>query len=350
MADNFIRYGFQKESLWIDSASVYISYALDTTSKKIAFIFTAEESCNIDTVALRVTSQIYGFVSGSYKVGIAGFSNGVPTTYLGNAYTTISNYTNNAVNGKIDYHTWSTNNAYAATKGETLAILVEYNTGTIDASNSTTFTIGNNAWFLTRVFPFYMTYSGAAWSRSTIMPIYGYGTSGSKMYGNLNSDPVATTSTSSGNKIAAVINMPTGTCNSYKIGGIQYMLGGIDTGNDTYHIRLWDTSENVLQSITLDTDFQSGSSSRGYNTIWFDKNSLATLSPNTTYYLGIEYVSGTALAINKNIYNRYPSNVDYGIKANNRNYLYMRYGDTISTGTDELYNSPYIYPIITDIS
>jgi hypothetical protein len=98
----------------------------------------------------------------------------------------------------------------------------------------------------------------------------------------------------SGNRVAVKFTLPSGWGSTFKVIGARGKLRGPATGT-SFIFGLWDASGTALQSITLDSDIQRSGSLADLE-LWFS-GTLATLDFGTTYYLGLESVSSSSVAI-----------------------------------------------------
>jgi hypothetical protein len=179
-------------------------------------------------------------------------------------------------------------NGYLPTPGQFLGIAIEHSSGSVDASNFSSFTRNNDSWSnASRLgFPCAKAYSGGSWTNSTgSFPLYGFGTQDGRYWGFLQQTALTTTLGTNGNRAALRFIAPAGSCESYSFSGLRLAMTGAAAGN-TFSAGIWDQAGNALAtSGTVDSDvFVSGSSR--YHEYFFTKR--AELRPGVPYYLGIE--------------------------------------------------------------
>jgi len=188
--------------------------------------------------------------------------------------------------------TWNTqwkwvalSNSYSAAAGEVLAVVIDYSSGTIDASNCSSMMGTATYCGDDRLsFPNSQFYSGAAWTKSQDTPLFAVKDSTpTKVFGRLMESLTPKTDSRS----ALKFNIPSTFCSTFKIRGAKMRLGSV-AGN-TFTFGLWGAS--VLRDITVDTDtIKPGSV--GNAELYFDEASLQTLNAGTDYYIGVEQAAG----------------------------------------------------------
>jgi hypothetical protein len=191
--------------------------------------------------------------------------------------------------------TWDTqwkwialSNSYTAARGQVLAVVVDYSSGTIDASNRSIlmgYATGCGDERLS--FPNSQFYTAAAWTKSLGTPLCAIkdGASPTNVLGRL----VETVATQSYDRSALKFNIPSTFCSTYKIRGAKIRM--LVASGTTFKLGLW-SAAGVLQDVTVDSDTVKPGS-QGAAEIYFDEVTLSTLSAGTYYYIGIEQVSGT---------------------------------------------------------
>lgn len=191
--------------------------------------------------------------------------------------------------------TWNTqwkwiqlNNSYSASRGEVLSIVIDYSSGTIDASNFST--MGGVASGLgddRLSFPNKQFYSGS-WAKAAGTPLFAFkdGASPTNVWGGLAESVSAQTYS----RAAMKFNIPSTFCSTFKIRGAKLRIG--TTAGNTFTFGLWN-SGGVIQDVTVDTDQIKGGNTGGAE-LFFDESSLTTLNAGTDYYIGVEQSGGVA--------------------------------------------------------
>lgn len=238
----------------------------------------------------------YGARTGTpptYKISIQGVDTaGKPDgTVLGGGSPLSATFTPPASTAWDATGQWITlDNSGSLTKGTPYAVVIEHSSGTVDASNCSSFT--NRAQILGNVhFP--SAWTGASgppvvWSRQSLAnPTYGVGSS-TKAYGQL-----ALTATETGNlnttstpdEAGLWFQIPAGWCDTFKVTGVWAVLRiGATTKNSI--LTLYDSDgTTVLQAVTLLADLYSVVDSARECRIFFDEATLSTLTAGSAYRL-----------------------------------------------------------------
>ncbi len=182
-------------------------------------------------------------------------------------------------------------NAYTPTVGQILCGTIRYSSGTIDASNNSSFTSrlaslggdGRLVWFSS------ITNTGGTWSRTSFPPTMAYRTASGR-YGWPAESIYNTRSASTvGHRVACKFTLPSNVTNTYTIRGVKFSGSVASAIGKVPVIGLW-SAGSTLQTLTMDSDLpQSISTSyNAYDHVLFDESSLTALSPGTAYYIGLE--------------------------------------------------------------
>ena len=210
---------------------------------------------------------------------------------------TIKGATNNALNiftPTAASGGWLTlGESYACTRGELLAIVVEYSSGTIDATHQANLNYAstNGA----AGFPYVITTNTGTRSKVSNWPIYGYG-SASKAYGvpiQAANSPTFNL-TSSPDEYALRFIVPTDWCSTFKICGVLALFSP-NPASTSFDINLYDSDgSTVLQQLTYDSDITASNiTTARASEYWFPTSTLATLNAGTTYRIGVVPASST---------------------------------------------------------
>lgn len=198
-------------------------------------------------------------------------------------------------------------NSYTPSFAERLAIVVAYDSGTINTSNCASFTnwitTAGQAWS----FPYSIQNDNGTRSKQSNLPIYGYGTA-SSIYGN----PIQTinshlfSSASNPNEYAMKFTLPAGWGDTFQTRLFQHLFNVAVNG--TISVKLYDgggaSDTTVIQSVSFDSDQLSGTPQRLGESV-FDTTTLATLNMGGTYRLSF----GPTTATNMTVYSMDVANV-----------------------------------------
>lgn len=185
-------------------------------------------------------------------------------------------------------------NSYTAARGELLAIVIAYDSGTIGASNKTQFT--TNTGGNTLNFPYAIhNDAGTRTKQGSTVAMFGYG-SASKAFGApLGTNTAFITSynaASTPDEYALRFNLDAAFCTSYKVVGFQALLQNAATGLSCA-FKLYDGT-TVLQDVTRTTDSVAAVlSSSKLITVHFDEATLSTLLAGSEYRIGIQPVDAS---------------------------------------------------------
>ena len=187
-------------------------------------------------------------------------------------------------------------NSYAAVRGEILAIVIEYDSGTVGPSNTATFLVTTATLTQRLGVPYYASKNdaGSYGKTATLGPLFGYKTA-SKSFGRPFKTASLAKSTSTTVEYAQRFSLDAGYGATKKLVGIRYWGGNASTGTQTTWITLY-SGTDVLQQIGLDGDYaaSAGATSREHE-VYFDETNLTALDFGTEYRVGI--IASTATSI-----------------------------------------------------
>jgi hypothetical protein len=321
------------------------SIAFSESTRRIETIFQAQEAATI-TRLWYYCSTVSG-TAPTLRISLQGVD---ATT--GTSDGTIKGATNNCLatfTPSVNVGAWATlGESYTCTRGELLAIVTEYSSGTIDTSHLasliySTASVGNSG------FPYAVTTNTGVRNRVFSWPIWGYG-SASKAYGVPIS--VATqqsfNSGSSPNEYGLRFVVPTGWCSTFKLIGAWIDYSNNPAGA-TQTLTLYDSDgTTVLQQFAVDTDIgaSSATSSARSSEVYFDEAALSTLNAGTAYRLAVSPSSATGMSLP---YFQVLSNDDLeALPMGKEWYLTKRTG--AGAWTDDSTSRPWIVPIFSDMT
>lgn len=178
-------------------------------------------------------------------------------------------------------------NSIALTRGQFISIVVAYSSGTVDGSNFSTLNNAMSGLQARAGFPYFISNNAGARTRSALWPIVAM-KSASAVYGF----PIQTftqtlfSSDSTPDEYALSFSLPAGSCTSYQVAGVRFWTQ-VAAGKSLI-VNLY-TGTTVLQTVTLDSDdFSVNASADRSMEVWFTDSSLTTLSPGTTYRVGLQ--------------------------------------------------------------
>lgn len=277
--------------LWPTSTPSFSNATLDATNDGVAWAFQARDANAITHLGFR-----YGLRTGTpptYIIGLESISaaNGNPDgTILGGGTPASATFTPPADTSWDGLWQWvALANSYTPTRGQHLVATIRYSSGTIDASNLSTFTqamasivngLGSN--------PANFSLAGGTWSKgANAIGCHGVRTASTR-YG-LPAESIYNTRSAStvGHRHALRFTLPASITNTYTVRGIRAMLSVASTTGKNPILGLWNAG-GVLQNFTLDSDWSTSASATRTYEFYFDETTLTDLSPGTTYYIGLE--------------------------------------------------------------
>jgi len=183
-------------------------------------------------------------------------------------------------------------NSLAVTRGQLMAMVIEYSSGTINGSNNSAFTrdwslaLHNNRSTL----PYPLVDSGAGYVKTVNSSFDVFGLkSSTRTYGQIVKSVTTNDITSNGNRIALALKIPAGFSSAIKLAGIRY-FGSPPAAAKNWIAGVWNSAGTVIINRSVDSDIsgQPGGTNR-FTEIYFD-TAPVPVSVGTTYYIGVERV------------------------------------------------------------
>jgi hypothetical protein len=261
------------------------AFSIAASNSAVYYVFQVQEPVTIRRLGF-MQASITGS-PGSYKVSLQGVDgSGNPDgTIKGGGSPASMSYTPGA---GANLWMWKTlDNAYAAARGERLALVIAPDTGTFDASNFLRITHING---LSPAFglPYGITNTAGTLARVTNSPMFAFGDTAST-FGRPSTTTVGTVSFNSGStpdEYAVKFTLPASFGSTFKVCGA--VVWGTTTAGSTFDLLLYDSDgTTVLQQTTFDTDLDVTPTSNQARTFYFD-DAPAVLSAGTAYRLGVQ--------------------------------------------------------------
>lgn len=181
-------------------------------------------------------------------------------------------------------------NSIALNGGTLYSVVIDYSSGTIDASNNSSFGQYHDGVSPRKGVPYDTFHNGTSWSKQagSVVALK----SATAVYGwpmLINSSDSAS---ANGHRAAAKLTVPTAWCSTYKVAGLRFK--GAGPASADWKIGVWDTAGTMIQDATYDADAQAspGNTQREHE-MYFDEVSLTALSAGTAYYFGVERTTQT---------------------------------------------------------
>lgn len=274
----------------------FANFALNQSTDQHEIIFQAHDAITLARLGVR-----YGARTGTpptYKISLQGVNaSGHPDgTIKGGGSPASKTFTPPADTTWNGLFKWFTlDNSYVTTRGEWLSLVVAYDSGTVDASNNSSFTYNLGVSGATPAMPYAISNdAGVRTFRNSGYAIFGYGT-GSEAYGQPLEAEVNISSVTNPTEYANVFTVPTWST-TYQCVGLRW-LGNPPAGS-TFTALLYDGgaagSTTVLQSISVDGDY-TANLNRQQITL-FDEATLSTLNFGSAYRLSVRPDGATAMS------------------------------------------------------
>lgn len=283
----------------------YLGFALNGTTDQLEVIFQAPEAITITRLGYRVESVTGSIPANAYKISLQGVgTTGNPDgTIKGGGTPASATITPSGSNSWV----WvNLDNSYTCTRGEFLAWVIAYNTGTINGSNFATITY---IMVPTQYFPYAITNNAGSRSRATNMPVFGYG-SVSKAYGHPSENTTTEVfdSTTNPDELAVKFTLPAAWGDTYQVVGVRAALGLtasgsvkmiLYTGTDATAANSTGatTETTVAQEVTIDQDYAPATTS-AIHEWYFDEATLTTLYYGGVYRIGFQPQGAQSVALN----------------------------------------------------
>lgn len=262
---------------------------LSTATYKWATIFPAIAALTITRVAAHFQDWSYG-TAPTYRISIQGVdANGNPDGAIkaaGQAYADFTP-TGTGNDGKLIWFALGT--PYTCTPGELLALVIQYQSGTVNASNHTRVTIRS---FATQ-FQENTIYNAAgdgAWTRQTYAGhpfAYGNATETHGAPHQALTSP-AIQADSNPNEYALVFTIPTTLCAAYTIRGINF-AGITPPAGKSFTVTLYDTDgTTILCTRSFDSDALTNQATSGPYRALFTDNPLPILYAGAQHRIAIK--------------------------------------------------------------
>lgn len=268
------------------------SFALNQTTDSVFWVFQPELPPGVSSITVTRLAYSQAGVTGTcptYRISLQGVgTSGNPDgTVLGGGtpasatFTSAAGANNTMVSVTLD-------NSISLSRGVWYAMVIDYSSGTIDASNLLTVRDISGASVSADICPAYSgrNDNGSVTKFAARTPIFAYGTA-SRWYGRpfLATSTLSYNSGSTPNEYAIAFNLPATLGSKYALAGIIPNIGWV--AGHTSLIRLYQgtgaADKTVLQDVTIDTDHVGGIRPP----VMFDESSLTELSFGSGYRVGI---------------------------------------------------------------
>jgi len=262
---------------------------LDANTEKVGWCFSTDEAVTITRLGFRYGAR--AATPPTYRISIqtcdpsTGNPDGTP---LGGGSPASATFTPPADTTWDGTWRWVTlSNSYAATRGQVLAIVVDYSSGTIDGTNNSSFTVRGTGLSGNLAFPYALVDTTGSWAKqSANTPIFGY-SSASVTYG-VPLEAVTLTqyhANSTPDEFALKFTVPAASCATFQVVAARCLIRAGVAGTTVVATLYEGTTSR--QTATWDTDLVSTTSASDLTLeVNFDESSLSDLPCGTAHYVG----------------------------------------------------------------
>lgn len=267
------------------------NFVIDATTDQVEFIFQADEAITITRLGFRYGAR--ALTPPTHIISLQGVSlaTGNPDgTIKGGGSPASATFTPPADTTWDGTWRWITlANAYTCTRGEFLAIVIAYSSGTVSGTNNSTFTVtdGLSLHSAAEGLPYAIQNNAGTRTRQASKACFAYGSAGS-IYGFPSKQAftsAAITQSSTPDEYATRFVIPAGWGASYQVAGLWARL--ILPAGDTMKVQLYDGT-TVLQTMTYDTDLVSVNAQNRTLLFLFQESTLSTLLTGNAYRIGFQ--------------------------------------------------------------
>jgi hypothetical protein len=339
-------WGLMEESGFLNGG--FTSLALNEATDQIEYIFQAQQALVVSRLGFR-----YNLRAGTpptYKISLQGVdgSGRADGTIKGGGTPASATFTPPASTAWDATWQWvNLDNTFTIARGDLLAVVIIYSSGTVDASNNSQFTAAHGTFRAQGGLPYAVTFNatGSVTSRATGLACIGYGsTTVAAGYPIGTQTNVAINSGTSPNEIALFFTVPSGLANTVQVAGARLWCSSLVAAT-THKLILYDTNgTSVLQTVTFDSDHIVATTNQVME-IYFTDATLASLQVGSTYRLAVQPQAATNIGI---------VTYDFGAAADQAAWpggQSMQYSSkTAGVWTELATRRPMIIPLLADIS
>lgn len=265
------------------------SHSADANNDGVAWVFQANTADPITHLGFR-----YGARTGTpptYSMRLEGVgTDGLPDNAdIGGGSATAKTFTPPADTTWNGTWRWiELTNPFTPTRGQMLASTIRYSSGTIDASNFSSFSYTWTGIRPSSGFPYPLLLTAGTWAKNAGASLFGYRTANGR-YGIIGISEYTTNISTAGNRQAMHFTLPSGHGSTFKVLGMR-AVNDMPTTGTTIIFGLWDAAGTAIQSVTIDSDHVRAPGSIGTQEFYFDETTLTALNFGTKYYIGYEIV------------------------------------------------------------
>lgn len=283
---------------WNYSNPGYSAHALDATNDSIAWVFQSPYALTITQLGFRYNTRTG--TPPTYRIslqGVSGTTGNPDGTVLGGGSPASATFTPPADATWNSTWRWvALDNSYTCARGDILAIVIDYSTGTINGSNTSSIAYATNNHAVQAMgMPYSNTNTAGTWAKQVFSwPLFGYRTATQRL-GNVLQGSSAWTVSTTGQREVMRFVVPAAWGATFKVVGVRAMVS-MPAGGNSFKLGLWE-GDTLLQDVTIDTDVMGSNNGARMSDLYFDETSLSTLDCGTTYRVGVECVGNAATGL-----------------------------------------------------
>lgn len=264
------------------------AFWLTNSAYKVAFIFTTPDPVEISRVAVRWGDASYGDAT-TYRLSLQTVdASGLPTGTILESGAAYVDFTPTGTGNDNKMVWYDLDTPHTTTANELLALVVAYQSGTIDGTHGSqifrTLLCAANAC----TFPYSASYS-ASWTKNVYgPPIFAYGSPTTAFFSPYSAVAnTAYSSDSNPDEYAARFIVPTDLCATYHLLGIR-ITGTTPAAGKTVTLKLYDTDgSTVLAETTFDSDVSLSPATHSHMVFLFTDDPLPLLTAGNAYRVAL---------------------------------------------------------------
>jgi hypothetical protein len=273
-------------SIQPSTSAGFTLFSLDATNDAIEWIVQAQVADTITHVGFR-----YGVRTGTpptYRISIQGVgTDGNPDgTIKGGGSPASATFTPPASTAWNSTWQWvALSNSYVVSRGEKLAIVIDYSSGTIDVSNFGSFTSATAGTGGRQQYPYVIENNATVRARAVAAPAWGMKSSTASYGAPFQSTTTVTFSSSSNpNERGMAFMLPAGSGDTFQIAGIRAVIT-TPAAATTFDVRLYEGT-TLRQTATFDSDhMRANGFTGGFAEFFFADVTLWSCAYGTIYYI-----------------------------------------------------------------
>lgn len=269
----------------------------DANNDGVGWVFSSPTTDAITHVGFR-----YGARTGTPPTYIIGLESPVVTTglpdgtVLGGGSPASATFTPPADTSWDGLWQWvALANSYTPTRDQKLALTIRYSSGTVDASNFSSFTRTVSG--AASNFPYALTLTAGTWAIFAFGSCFGIRTASGRFGPLWQSNYVTRSASTVGHRVAMKFNLPTGWGSTFKVAGVRMVASLANASGKAPILGLWNAG-GVVQNSTQDSEFFSAVTNTARPLeLYFDEATLTALDFGTDYYIGLEVADATSAGV-----------------------------------------------------